>query len=158
MSSSKEPQVTTAAGDIVIDHNVAAAARQKASTKVSRANAVNLRDDPEAKAAFLSTFTADEEKHIMSKVNKVFFLLTGMMYLIKQVSTLHPCFGSGKILTLVKVDQNNATNVRVLQAGESSNIMTELRMSSNDYNWVGSIYGVGFNSKSDARCRLLNYG
>ncbi|KAF2036202.1 MFS general substrate transporter [Setomelanomma holmii] len=113
MVTPKEPEVVTAPGDISIDQDVAVEARQKASTKVSRADIVHLRDDPEAKAACLSTFTADEEKRIMSKVNKVFFLVTGIMYLIKQV------------------DQNNATNVK-------------LKMSSNEYNWVGSIYGIAY--------------
>jgi hypothetical protein len=88
MSSSKEPEVVNALpGDVSINTDVANEARQKANSKVSRADVVNLRDDPEAKAAFLSTFTAEDEQRIMRKVNKVFFLLTGIMYLIKQVST-----------------------------------------------------------------------
>lgn len=68
-----------------IDHDVAAANRKQASATVARADVDNLRDDPEAKAAFLSTFTAAEEKMIMRKVDKCFILLTGIMYLIKQV-------------------------------------------------------------------------
>tara|TARA_R110002003_G_scaffold191_10_gene14784 strand:- start:1907 stop:2359 length:453 start_codon:yes stop_codon:yes gene_type:complete len=142
MTNSKQPEVVTALpGDVFINHNVATEARQKASAKVSRANVVNLRDDPEAKAAFLSTFSAGEEKRIMRKVNKVFFLLTGIMYLIKQVKSMSHHIPV-QILTSLQVDQNNATNVRVLQAGKPSNIMKELKMSSNEYNWVGSIYGV----------------
>ncbi|EEU38419.1 uncharacterized protein NECHADRAFT_55457, partial [Fusarium vanettenii 77-13-4] len=39
------------------------------------------------------------------------------------------------------IDQTNASNVRVLQLGEPRNIMTELKMTSDQYNWVGSIYG-----------------
>ena len=77
----------------------------------------------------------------MRKVNKVFFLLTGIMYLIKQVKSMSHHIPV-QILTSLQVDQNNATNVRVLQAGKPSNIMKELKMSSNEYNWVGSIYGV----------------
>ncbi|KAF1851996.1 high-affinity nicotinic acid transporter [Cucurbitaria berberidis CBS 394.84] len=132
MSSSKSPEVTTTTttGDttpnVAINHDVAVENRQKASALVSRADVVNLRDDPEAKAAFLSTFTAEEEKRIMEKVHKIFFLLTGLMFLIKQI------------------DQNNATNVRVLQVGKPSNIMKELKMTSNEYNWVGSIYGIAY--------------
>ncbi|KAF2829730.1 high-affinity nicotinic acid transporter [Ophiobolus disseminans] len=126
MSSSKDIEVSTASSDIVVNQDVATEARQKANNKASRANIVHLRDDPEAKAAFLSTFTADEEKRIMRKVDKIFFLLTGMMYLIKQV------------------DQNNTTNIRVLQVGQPSNIMKELKMSSNEYNWIGSIYGIAY--------------
>lgn len=90
MANSKEPEVTSSSDiapqNITINHDVATKNRQKASGLVSRADVVNLRDDPEAKAAFLATFSAEEEKRIMNKVNKVFFLLTGIMYLIKQVS------------------------------------------------------------------------
>lgn len=90
MSNSKEPEVSSSSDiaphNITINHDVATKNRQKASGVVSRADVVNLRDDPEAKAAFLATFSAEEEKRIMNKVNKVFFLLTGIMYLIKQVS------------------------------------------------------------------------
>ncbi|KAH7090733.1 high-affinity nicotinic acid transporter [Paraphoma chrysanthemicola] len=144
MSSSKEPEVVSALpGDISINTDVANEARQKASAKVSRADVVNLRDDPEAKAAFLSTFTAEEEQRIMRKVNKVFFLLTGIMYLIKQASTSQKMCNE-LMLTHAQVDQNNATNVRVLHVGKPSNIMKELKMSSNEYNWVGSIYGIAY--------------
>ena len=44
------------------------------------------RDDPVAKAEFLSSFTAEEEKSIMKKVDARFLLLTGIMYMIKTVS------------------------------------------------------------------------
>ncbi|KAL5392345.1 hypothetical protein DPSP01_000857 [Paraphaeosphaeria sporulosa] len=108
----------------IIDHDVAAAHRKQASATVARADVDNLRDDPEAKAAFLSTFTAAEEKKIMRKVDRCFILLTGIMYLIKQI------------------DVNNAANIKVLHVGQPSNILQELKMSSNDYNWVASIYGV----------------
>lgn len=88
MESYKNPAQAevTAAPEVIINQDVAAAARKQASAVVSRADVDNLRDDPEAKAAFLSTFSADEEKKIMRKVDKVFILLTGIMYLIKQVS------------------------------------------------------------------------
>ena len=72
--------------DITVNHDVAAEARRKASAFVSRADVDNLRDDPEAKAAFLATFSAEEEKSILRKVDKRFILLTGLMYLIKSVS------------------------------------------------------------------------
>lgn len=90
MSSSKELEVSAASSDIVINHDVATESRQKASSKVARANVAHLRDDPEAKVAFLSAFTADDERRIMRKVDKIFFLLTGTMYLIKQASLIIP--------------------------------------------------------------------
>ncbi|KAF2113190.1 high-affinity nicotinic acid transporter [Lophiotrema nucula] len=127
MSSSKEPQAeVTPAPEITINQDVAAAQRKLAGQVVSRADVDNLRDDPEAKAAFLSTFTAEEEKRIMRKVDYRFVLLTGLMFLIKQI------------------DVNNATNVKVLQVGQSSNILKQLHITANQYNWVGSIYGIAY--------------
>ncbi|KAL0935443.1 high-affinity nicotinic acid transporter [Colletotrichum truncatum] len=118
MSSSIEPH------DVRVDHDAAAETRKQAHATVDRANVDNLRDDPEARAAFLSTFSADEERAVLNKIDKRFLIIIGLMYMIKQI------------------DQTNAANVRVLQVGESRNIMKELNMTSDQYNWVGSIYGV----------------
>ncbi|KAK0376032.1 high-affinity nicotinic acid transporter [Colletotrichum limetticola] len=113
--------------EVRIDHDATAASRkQQANAAVARANVDNLRDDPEARAAFLSTFSAEEERSVINKVDKAFLLLIGVMFMIKQI------------------DQTNAANVRVLQAGESRNIMKELDMTSDQYNWVGSIYGIAY--------------
>lgn len=89
MSDSKVPEVSTAAPDVAIDRSVAVQSRNKSSGIVARGEVVHLRDDPEAKATFLSTFTADDEKRIMRKVDMRFVFLAGVMYLIKQVSENH---------------------------------------------------------------------
>ncbi|KAF6810374.1 high-affinity nicotinic acid transporter [Colletotrichum plurivorum] len=121
MSASIQPD------EIRVDHDAAAATRKQASAAtVARADVDNLRDDPEARAAFLSTFSAEEERTILNKIDKRFLVIIGFMYMIKQI------------------DQTNAANVRVLQVGEPRNIMTELNMTSDQYNWVGSIYGIAY--------------
>lgn len=38
----------------------------------------------------------------------------------------------------------NAANVKVLQVGQPSNVLNELKMSANQYNWVQSIYFVSW--------------
>lgn len=76
------------------------------------------------KAQFLSQFTAEDDRRIMRKVDRRVLLLMGIMYLLKQI------------------DFTNAASVKVLQVGEPSNILTELRMSTNDYNWTQTIYYV----------------
>jgi hypothetical protein len=81
----KTPKVLTAATDVPINHDTALQARHKTSAIVARDDTVHLRDDPEAKAAFLATFTAEDEKRIMRKVDMRFVFLAGVMYLIKQV-------------------------------------------------------------------------
>ena len=76
------------------------------------------------RTTFLSTFTAEDDKRIMRKVNRRFLLLIGLMNLVKQVDYL------------------NAAVVKVLQVGEERNVLNELSMSNNQYNWVQSIYFV----------------
>lgn len=46
----------------------------------------DLRNDPEARTAFLATFTAEEEKKIMQKVDNRFLILIGFMFMFKNVS------------------------------------------------------------------------
>jgi hypothetical protein len=74
--------------------------------------------------AFLSSFTAEEDRKIMRKVDKRFLLLIGLMYMLKNV------------------DYTNAATVKVLQVGESRNVLKELNMTPDQYNWVQSIYFV----------------
>ncbi|KAK7744803.1 hypothetical protein SLS62_010036 [Diatrype stigma] len=81
---------------------------KEADATVSRADETHLRDDRDAKARFLETFSAAEGAAIMKKVDRRFFVLIGLMYMIKQIDT------------------NNAANVKVLQVGEPSNVITEL--------------------------------
>ncbi|KAI4599026.1 hypothetical protein KJ359_002443 [Pestalotiopsis sp. 9143b] len=109
-----------------IKPDAAVSSKTRTDATVSRADADTLRDDPEAKARFLATFDAVEEKRIMRKVDRHFFLLIGLMYMIKSIDT------------------NNAANIRVLQVAQPRNIMVELGMSSDEYNWVGSIYGIAY--------------
>lgn len=59
---------------------------KRPALEVTGAEEKILRDDPVAKAEFLSSFTAEEEKSIMKKVDARFLLLTGIMYMIKTVS------------------------------------------------------------------------
>ncbi|EXJ77833.1 hypothetical protein A1O3_08992 [Capronia epimyces CBS 606.96] len=110
-----------------VDSKTAQETRKQADAVISRGvDTTTLRDDPEAKAAFLATFTAEEEKKIMRKVDQHFFLLIGLMFLIKTV------------------DFTNAANVKVLQVGQESNILKELHMTPNQYNWVQSIYYIAY--------------
>ncbi|KAH7061296.1 major facilitator superfamily domain-containing protein [Macrophomina phaseolina] len=80
----------------------------------------------EGKKAFLATFTAEEDKSIMRKVDRKFLLLIGIIYLFKNV------------------DYTNAASVKVLQVGEPRNVLNELNMSANQYNWVQSIYFISY--------------
>ncbi|KAF0316038.1 vitamin H transporter [Colletotrichum asianum] len=59
------------------------------------------RKDPEARAAFLATFTADEEKAIMNKVDRRFFVLIGIMFMVKNID-----FGN---ISIIKTMQAVAT-------------------------------------------------
>ncbi|KAL1885674.1 hypothetical protein Plec18167_001169 [Paecilomyces lecythidis] len=94
--------------------------------EVTQAEDKNLRDDPVAKAEFLSSFTAEEEKRIMKKVDARFLILTGLMYMIKTI------------------DYTNASSVKVLQVGSDRNILKELHMTADQYNWIQSIYFISY--------------
>ncbi|KAJ9302127.1 hypothetical protein DTO271G3_993 [Paecilomyces variotii] len=85
-----------------------------------------LRGDTVAKAEFLSSFTAEEEKIIMKKVDARFLLLTGIMYMIKTI------------------DYTNASSIKVLQVGSDRNILNELHMTADQYNWIQSIYFISY--------------
>lgn len=74
----------------------------------------------EDREQFLASFTAEEHDQIIRKVDRRFLLLIGLMYMLKNI------------------DYMNAAVVKVLQVGEPRNILTELDMTSDQYNWVSS--------------------
>ncbi|KAL5363176.1 major facilitator superfamily domain-containing protein [Aspergillus floccosus] len=80
----------------------------------------------ERRKAILLSFTAEDDKRIRRKIDRRFLGLIGMMYLIKQV------------------DFMNAAAVKVLQVGEDRNVLNELKMTANEYNWVQSIYFISY--------------
>jgi len=77
-----------------------------------------------SREAFLATFSPQDDKMIMKKVDRRFLLLIGILYMTKNI------------------DYTNAANVKVLQKGQPSNILKELSMGDDAYNWVQSIYFV----------------
>ncbi|KAJ5492113.1 Major facilitator superfamily domain general substrate transporter [Penicillium expansum] len=80
----------------------------------------------ESREEFLASFSSQEEKQIRRKVDKRFLLLIGLMYMVKQI------------------DVNNVSSIKVLQVGKQSNILNELHMSADQYNWVSSIYMIAY--------------
>jgi MFS family permease len=80
----------------------------------------------EYRANFLAGFTAEEEKKIMRKVDSRLLVLCGLLFMIKQI------------------DVNNAASVKVLSPGQPTNIMVQLNMSADEYNWVQSIYYISY--------------
>ncbi|EXJ80493.1 hypothetical protein A1O1_08638 [Capronia coronata CBS 617.96] len=93
-----------------------------AEQKAIRSSSSSLTD----REAFLSSFTAEDDRRIMRKVDKRFLLLIGMMYILKNI------------------DYTNAATVKVLQVGQPRNIMVELNMTADQYNWVQSIYFISY--------------
>jgi len=78
------------------------------------------------RVAFLSSFSPEEDKAIRRKVDWRFLWLIGLMYIIKNI------------------DYTNAASVKVLQVGKPSNILNQLHMTSDQYNWVQSIYFISY--------------
>lgn len=83
-------------------------------------------DDETYRQNFLSRFTADDDRRIMRKVDLRFLPLMGFMYLVKQV------------------DYTNAASIKVLQVGQPSNVLIELGMTADQYNWIQTVYFVRF--------------
>jgi hypothetical protein len=88
-----------------------------------------------SKAAFLATFTPQDDKDVMRKVDRRFLLLIGILYMTKNVSNI-PTLASCATTYDIQIDYLNASVVKVLQVGEDRNVMKELNMTSNEYNWV----------------------
>ncbi|GAB1195499.1 hypothetical protein APSETT444_004758 [Aspergillus pseudonomiae] len=84
----------------------------------------DLGTEDERRKALLQSFTSEEDKRIRRKIDRRFLFLIGMMYIIKTI------------------DYTNAASVKVLQVGEDRNVLNELMMTSDEYNWVQSIYFV----------------
>lgn len=82
------------------------------------------REDETYRQDFLSGFTADDDRRIMRKVDLRFLPLMGFMYLVKQIG------------------YTNAASIKVLQVGEPSNVLTELGMTADHYNWIQTVYFV----------------
>ena len=89
----------------------------------------------EYRETFLSSFSAEEDRRIMRRVDRRFLLLIGLMYMLKNI------------------DYTNAANVKVMQVGQPRNILKELHMTADEYNWVQSIYFVS-QSKMNAGPKL----
>ncbi|KAI5357631.1 putative MFS transporter superfamily [Septoria linicola] len=49
-----------------------------------------------------------------------------------------------KAIMKKNIDYQNGASVKVLQVGEPRNILTELNMTSDQYNWVQSIYFISY--------------
>jgi sugar phosphate permease len=100
-----------------VPHDVKVTANDAASSSSS---------DRAETEAFLSTFTAEEHNAVMKKVDRRFLLLIGLMYMLKNI------------------DYMNAAVVKVLQVGQPRNILKELNMTADEYNWVQSIYFISY--------------
>ena len=113
-----------------------------AKVEVPDSGSNSIHSEAEAeRRAFLSTFSPEEDKAIRRKVDYWFLWLIGLMYIIKNVS------GDRSLIKWLdwpdrQIDYTNAAAVKVLQVGKPTNIMTQLKLTADEYNWVQSIYFV----------------
>ena len=78
------------------------------------------------RASFLASFSAAEERAIVRKIDYRLLALAGIIYMVKQI------------------DVNNAASVKVLSPGEPTNILVQLGMTADQYNWVQSTYYIAY--------------
>ncbi|UPX17248.1 uncharacterized protein EKO05_0007614 [Ascochyta rabiei] len=70
--------------------------------------------------------TAEEEKKLMRRVDWRLMTLCSIMFLLKNI------------------DADNVSNARIMNKGTPGNIMTQLGMTSNEYNLVSTIYYIPY--------------
>jgi hypothetical protein len=70
--------------------------------------------------------SADEEKKLLRKIDWHLMTLCSVMFLLKNI------------------DADNVSNARVMNKGSPTNIMTQLGMSSNEYNLVTTLYYIPY--------------
>ncbi|KAJ4401495.1 hypothetical protein N0V91_007929 [Didymella pomorum] len=87
-------------------------------------DAIQGYDDERMRARTL--LTAEEEKKLMRRIDWRLMTLCSIMFLLKNI------------------DADNVSNARIMNKGTSGNIMTELGMTSNEYNWVATIYYIPY--------------
>ncbi|EXJ82797.1 hypothetical protein A1O3_06612 [Capronia epimyces CBS 606.96] len=97
-----------------------------AVTSAPKDGLVHQKQTEDERAAFLATFTLEEEKKILRKIDYHFLLLLGLMHMTKSIDTA------------------SAASVKVLQVGQPSNILKELHMTADQYNWVQTFYYFGY--------------
>ncbi|VUC36359.1 unnamed protein product [Clonostachys rosea] len=68
----------------------------------------------------------EEEKKLLRRVDVRLMILCAIIFMIKNV------------------DANNAAHARIMNRGSDRNIMTQLKMTGDDYNWVSTIYFIPF--------------
>jgi hypothetical protein len=68
--------------------------------------------------------SVEEEKRLIRKIDLRLMTLCSIMFLLKNI------------------DADNVSNARIMNRGQPSNIMTELGMTSNEYNLVTTMYYV----------------
>jgi hypothetical protein len=76
--------------------------------------------------------TVDEEKKLIRKIDLRLMTLCSIMFLLKNI------------------DADNVSNARIMNRGQPSNIMTELGMTSNEYNLVTTMYYVSYTQRNVA--------
>ncbi|EPE06666.1 pantothenate transporter [Ophiostoma piceae UAMH 11346] len=72
------------------------------------------------------TLSADEERRLLRRIDWHLLPLLAVMYMVKTI------------------DASNVSNARIMDKGTPRNIMTELRMSADDYNLVTTAYYVPY--------------
>lgn len=70
--------------------------------------------------------SAEEEKKLLRKIDWHLMTLCSIMFLLKNI------------------DADNVSNARTMNKGSHTNIMAQLGMTSNEYNWVTTLYYIPY--------------
>ena len=92
-----------------------------------------------------ATLSSDEEKKLLRRIDWHLLPLLAVMYMVKTIDSNN--VGGKSINTVEVIDHFKVSNARVMDKDTPYNIMTELKMTSNQYNLVTTMYYVGISSK-----------
>lgn len=87
--------------------------------------------------------TYEEEKKLLRRVDWHLMLLCSIIFMVKNVdaNNVSP-LGFWPIHSWQRVNGRQAAHARIMNRGTPRNILTELNMTGDDYNWVSTIYYV----------------
>jgi hypothetical protein len=92
-----------------------------------------------------------EEKKLMRRIDWHLMPLCSIMFLLKNMDYQNVCSsGSWNTVCRSLMLEQQAANARIMNKGTPLNILTQLHMSANDYNFISTIYYVSLPRSIDA--------
>ncbi|KAK1447209.1 hypothetical protein CMEL01_09048 [Colletotrichum melonis] len=100
-------------------------------------------DDHEQRMKDRALLSAQEEKKLLRRVDFRLMILCAIIFMIKNVDSNNVSI-TYHLIRSGRTDAWQVANARIMNKGTPRNIMTQLKMTADDYNWVSTIYNIPF--------------